>query len=121
MGLLLNAVHDEFLLAFKSLPVESQMLLNNHYEIQIPNGDSADVDIRIDSANSENGWKEIGPKQKVSNTRTVPQTIFDFLTQIAINRRNPYHKNIHWKFEVDTTKAGSQKFNYVGTLSTVAT
>jgi hypothetical protein len=73
LGLLLNAVHDEFLNAFKSLPAESQRLLNDHYEVQIRNGiaDTEDVHIRIDNVNSQNGWKEIGPRQKVSTTRTV--------------------------------------------------
>jgi hypothetical protein len=69
----LNAVHDEFLNAFKSLPAESQRLLNDQYEVQIRNGISnpENVDIRVDSVNSEGGWKEIGPRQKVSTTRTV--------------------------------------------------
>jgi hypothetical protein len=69
----LNAVHDEFLVAFKSLPAESQRILNDHYEVQIRNGldESGDVHIRVDSANSEDGWKEMGRRQKVSTTRTV--------------------------------------------------
>jgi hypothetical protein len=69
----LNAVHDEFLIAFKSLPAESQRLLNDHYEVQIRNGDIdvEDAHIRINSVNSEDGWKEIGRRQKVSTTRTV--------------------------------------------------
>jgi len=74
LGLLLNAVHDEFLLTFKSLPAESQRLLNDHYEVQIRNGyvESDDVHVRVNSVNSEDGWKEIGPRHKVSTTRTVP-------------------------------------------------
>jgi ubiquitin C-terminal hydrolase len=73
LGLLLNAVHDEFLNAFKTLPAESQRLLNDHYEVQIRNGvsDSEDAHVRVDSVNSEDGWKEIGRKHKVSTTRTV--------------------------------------------------
>jgi hypothetical protein len=71
--LFLNAIHDEFLNAFKSLPAESQRLLNSHYEVQIRNGidDAGEVDVRVNSVNSEDGWKEIGPRQKVSTTRTV--------------------------------------------------
>jgi len=71
--LLLNAVHDEFLNAFKTLPAESQRLLNDHYEVQIQNGisDADDVHIRVDNVNSEDGWQEIGPGHKVSTTRTV--------------------------------------------------
>jgi len=70
----LNAVHDEFLLAFKSLPAESQRLLNDHYEVQLRNGDveSDGVHIRVNNVNSEDGWNEIGPRHKVSTTRTVP-------------------------------------------------
>lgn len=73
LGLLLNAVHDEFLHAFRTLPPESQRILNNHYEIAIRNGtsDTDDVCIRVDNVYSEDGWKEIGPRQKVSTTRTV--------------------------------------------------
>lgn len=69
----MNAVHDEFLNAFKGLPAESQQLLNDHYEVQIRNGttDTEDIHIRVDNVNSEDGWKEIGPRQKVSTTRTV--------------------------------------------------
>jgi hypothetical protein len=80
----LNAVHDEFLMAFKSLPAESQRILNDHYEVQIRHGldESGTVHVRVDSANSEDGWKEIGPRQKVSTTRTVahstPQSISNF-------------------------------------------
>jgi len=70
-------VHDEFLNAFKTLPAESQRLLNDRYEVQIRNGitDTEDVHIRVDSANSEDDWKEIGPRQKVSTTRTVMPTV----------------------------------------------
>jgi hypothetical protein len=68
---MLNAVHDEFLLAFKSLPAESQRILNESYEIQIQNGEIDNVYVRVDNVNSEDGWKEVGPGQKVSNTRTV--------------------------------------------------
>jgi hypothetical protein len=64
-------VHDEFLATFKTLPDESQRLLNNHYEVQIRPGVSDDAHIRVDSVNSEDGWKEIGRRQKVSTTRTV--------------------------------------------------
>jgi len=73
LGLLLNAVHDEFLNAFKSLPAECQRLLNDHYEVQIRNGlsDTEDAHVRVDSVNSEDGWKEIGRRHKVSTTRTV--------------------------------------------------
>jgi len=72
LGLLLNAVHDEFLNAFKTLPAESQQVLNDHYEVQIRNGVSEDdVHVRVNSVNSEDGWQEIGPRQKVSITRTV--------------------------------------------------
>jgi len=69
----LNAIHDEFLNAFKTLPAESQRLLNDHYEVQIRNGraDDDDVHVRVDSVNSEDGWKEVGRGQKVSTTRTV--------------------------------------------------
>ena len=78
--MLLNAVHDEFLNAFKSLPAESQRLLNDHYEVQIQNGvaDSEDAHIRVNSVNSESGWKEIGPRHKVSTTRTVVLTTSEF-------------------------------------------
>jgi len=74
LGLLLNAVHDEFLNAFKTLPAESQRLLNIHYEVQIRKGvtDNEDAHVRVDSVNSEHGWKEVGRNQKVSTTRTVP-------------------------------------------------
>ena len=68
--MLLNAVHEEFLAAFKTLPGDSQRLLNEFYEVQIRNGDG-DEHIRVDSVNSEDGWKEIGPRHKVSTTRTV--------------------------------------------------
>jgi hypothetical protein len=66
-------VHDEFLNAFKTLPAENQRLLNDHYEVQIRNGvsDADDAHVRVDSVNSEDGWKEIGPRHKVSTTRTV--------------------------------------------------
>ena len=79
---MLNAVHDEFLNAFKTLPAESQRLLNDHYEVQIRNGvtDNDDVHVRVDSVNSEDGWKEVGRGQKVSTTRTVfphPKTLVD--------------------------------------------
>lgn len=76
--MLLNAVHDEFLNAFKNLPAESQRLLNDHYEVQIRNGivNTEDVHIRVDSVNSEDGWKEVGPGQKVSTTRTVTSNVF---------------------------------------------
>lgn len=71
--MLLNAIHDEFLNAFKSLPAESQRLLNDRYEVQIRNeiDDAGDMLVRVNSINSEEGWKEIGPRQKVSTTRTV--------------------------------------------------
>ena len=76
LGLLLNAVHDEFLNAFKTLPAESQQVLNDHYEVQIRNGVSEDdVHVRVNSVNSEDGWQEIGPRQKVSITRTVRHLI----------------------------------------------
>ena len=71
--MLLNAVHDEFLNAFKSLPAESQRILNDHYEVQIRNGtaETGEVQVRVENVNSEDGWKEIGPRHKVSTTRTV--------------------------------------------------
>ena len=72
LGLLLNAVHDEFLHAFKSLPPEYQLVLNENYEVAIRNGAADDdVHVRVNSVNSEEGWQEIGPRQKVSITRTV--------------------------------------------------
>ena len=96
LGLLLNAVHDEFLNAFKTLPEESQRLLNDHYEVQIRNSmsDSEDAHVRVDSVNSEDGWKEIGRKHKVSTTRTVlcPSTQAN---PLATDRRVSDNSNLH--------------------------
>lgn len=88
-------MHDEFLIAFKSLPAESQRLLNDHYEVQIRNGDIdvEDAHIRINSVNSEDGWKEIGRRQKVSTTRTVTpppvRTFFDLCSKSSWNPPSP--------------------------------
>ena len=55
--------------------------------MQIRNGiaDTEDVNIRVDNVNSQNGWKEMGPRQKVSTTRTViPQMRITDLKQLIV-------------------------------------
>jgi hypothetical protein len=101
----LNAVHEEFLAAFKNLPAESQRLLNDHYEIQFRNGTDGDEHIRMDSVNSENGWKEIGPRHKVSTTRTVSHPKDKLIT--AIHRRVTDYTDIHWESSFNITETGT--------------
>ena len=111
-------------MAFKSLPAESQRILNDHYEVQIRNGldESGNVHVRVDSANSEDGWKEMGPGQKVSTTRTVTlPPLNQYLTLVAINRRVSNNANIHRKSAIDPPKTRPQRLDYPGTLSTITT
>ena len=124
----MNAVHDEFVSLFKTLPDDTQRLLHQRYEIRIrsPTLHSDDGRVRVDSVDSEDGWKEIGRKHKVSTTRTVhhppplpsllPGPISPILI-LAIDRRIADYPDIHWKSPFHTTKAGTQRLHHPGTVS----
>ncbi|ODQ53174.1 cysteine proteinase [Saitoella complicata NRRL Y-17804] len=78
LGFLLDGLHEEFISAMKSIPTTIERYVDDDditHEAYVPFADGLGQEMRVEKVESEDGWLEVGKKQKTSVTRT--QTVVE--------------------------------------------
>ncbi|OLL26064.1 putative ubiquitin carboxyl-terminal hydrolase 3 [Neolecta irregularis DAH-3] len=77
LGFLLDGLHEEFITAMQTLPCRPKPIDEALRQVSVPlrdSGASCGEYLRVESIEKEDGWLEVGPKQKTSVTRTATIT-----------------------------------------------